>query len=373
MKAKIACVVPNLGGGGAERTMVNICSHLDRERFDVTLVVGERRGAYLRLVPPDIPVVELGVTHVSRGILRLARVLRRLNPEVIFSTLTRMNIAVVLAILLSGPRSKIVIREPTVYSMASKDSNWVRQTMLQILIGCLYNRADKIVFPSKGAADDFHSCFPYIDAAKLDFIYNPVVIDEISCLKEEPIDEPGWDDPVPKVIVVGRLTRAKGHKYLLDAFRVVLGEVSNARLMILGIGEERDALERYATQLGIASNVTFLGFKDNPYKYMARSDVFVLPSLWEGFGHVIVEAMACGVPVVSTDCPSGPAEIITDGRDGILVPAADSQAMAHAIVSVLKDPQLRDSLRGNGFERAIDFEAKKIVRQYEQLFLNLLD
>lgn len=373
MKAKVVFVIPNLDGGGAERTVLNICSRLDRARFNATLVLAEKRGRYLHLLPPDIPVIELGVAHVSRGIPQLAQVLRRLDAEIVFSTLTHMNVATVLAALVAKVRSKIVVREANVYSMAYAGSRGIKRMVLSCFIRYLYNSADKIVFLSRGVAEDFRKCFPSIDPTKYEVIYNPIAIDEICRLKQEPIDEPWWDDSAPKVIVVGRLTRQKGHKHLLDAFQIVLQSVKDARLMILGTGEQRDALERYATQVGVAPNVTFLGFKDNPYKYMARSDVFVLPSLWEGFGHVIVEAMACGVPVVASDCPSGPAEIITSGHDGMLVPVGDPQAIAHSIISVLKDPRLGDSLRQNGFRRAMDFEAKKIVTRYEHLFSSLLD
>ncbi len=141
-----------------------------------------------------------------------------------------------------------------------------------------------------------------------------------------------------------------------------------SRLVILGDGGKRSNLEKLARQLGIERQVTFLGFQTNPFKYLARSDIFVLSSLWEGFALVIVEAMACGIPVISTRCPSGPDEIITDGVNGLLVPVADETALAEAILRLLKDKKLAVKLAQAGTKRAEDFAITKIIKQYEAIF-----
>lgn len=287
--------------------------------YDITLIVCEKRGKYLDMLPNDIQLIELNTMHVSSSVIPLARTLRQLNPEIVFSTLTHMNIATIISVLLSRVKAKVVVREATIYSMAYKNSRGLKTVILHYLVRYLYRIANKVIFLSHGAAKDFHNLFPNLDCNKSKVIYNPVAIDEICKLKLEPICEMKWDHIAPKIIIVGRLAKVKGHKILLDALKLALEKIPKAKLIILGIGDEQEHLESYAVKIGVASQVSFLGFKDNPYKYMTQSNVFVLPSLWEGFGHVIVEAMACGVPVIASDCPSGPAEIISNGLNGLLV------------------------------------------------------
>ncbi|MCS4188096.1 glycosyltransferase [Salinibacter ruber] len=163
------------------------------------------------------------------------------------------------------------------------------------------------------------------------------------------------------------MTEQKGYPYLLDAFRRVRDE-RQAELWILGEGDQRSTIESRIEELGLVENVSLLGFRNNPFKFMAAADVFVLSSLWEGFGNVIVEAMACGTPVVATDCPHGPGEIITHEKNGLLVPPADSDALSNALLRVLRDQSLKEQLTENGKERARDFHASKIGQQYLGLF-----
>jgi glycosyltransferase involved in cell wall biosynthesis len=142
-------------------------------------------------------------------------------------------------------------------------------------------------------------------------------------------------------------------------------------LVLIGEGEEAESLTSLARELGVHTDVEFLGFQHNPYKYMARADVFALPSLWEGFGRVLVEAMACGVPVIATRCPSGPEEIVCDGASGLLVPPGDADALADAVLRVLTRPDLAHRLAQAGRRRAEDFRAETAVALYQQLFLDV--
>jgi glycosyltransferase involved in cell wall biosynthesis len=166
------------------------------------------------------------------------------------------------------------------------------------------------------------------------------------------------------------LVKQKGFSHLIDAF-VLLRKVIPAHLWIIGEGELRQELEAKVACLGLGNCVRLLGFQSNPYKFMAAADVFALSSLWEGFGNVIVEAMACGVPVVASDCLHGPAEIITNGVNGLLVPPSDDQALSRAMLRVLTDQALRERLSANGRARAEDFQARTIASAYERLFLSL--
>jgi glycosyltransferase involved in cell wall biosynthesis len=174
----------------------------------------------------------------------------------------------------------------------------------------------------------------------------------------------------PLVVACGRLKPLKGFAHLIEALAEVRKSVP-AHLWIVGEGDERASLERKIRRLGLQSCVRLLGFRQNPYMYMAAADVFVLSSLYEGFGNVIVEAMACGTPVVATDCPYGPREIIRDGEDGLLVEPSSAQSLARGILRVLGDAELKKRLSEKGSARARDFEAKSIADRYGELFLRV--
>jgi glycosyltransferase involved in cell wall biosynthesis len=218
--------------------------------------------------------------------------------------------------------------------------------------------------------DDLSASFS-IKKEKCRVIYNPVNLQKIAILSMEAVDHPWLNDEIPVIAACGRLTVQKNYFLLLRTLRLVLKEI-HVRLIILGEGDERQMLESYTEELGIQSNVAFLGFQSNPFKYIAHSTVFVLSSSWEGFSLVLVEAMACGVPVISTDCPSGPNEIITDGVNGILVPVSDEKALSDAILRLIRDEALRKQLAENGRKRAEDFRIEKIIKEYEGLFEGVL-
>ncbi len=205
------------------------------------------------------------------------------------------------------------------------------------------------------------------DSPKFRVIYNPIVDEELLRKAEEPVDHPFFGEGRPPVILAaGRLHVSKDFPTLLRAFSLVRREVPS-RLLILGEGEKRRELEELAEELGIREDLDMPGFVKNPYKYMRRASVFVLSSQWEGLPTVLVEAMACGCPVVSTDCPSGPAEILQGGECGLLVPPRNAEELAAAILRVLKDKTLAQELREKGKIRAMDFTVERAVREYIRL------
>jgi len=194
---------------------------------------------------------------------------------------------------------------------------------------------------------------------------------EVLKRKDEPLPQSQLPPEKALVVSCGRLTPIKGYSYLLEAFRNVRSHMS-VELRILGDGELQEELENKIDALNLNNEVELLGFHSNPFKFMRAADVFVLSSLSEGFGNVIVEAMACGTPVVATDCPHGPGEIITHGENGLLVPPADVDALSDALLRVLRDDRLQKRLAKNGKERARDFHASKIGQQYLDLFRDVV-
>jgi glycosyltransferase involved in cell wall biosynthesis len=203
-------------------------------------------------------------------------------------------------------------------------------------------------------------------------LYNPVAVDEVRTAAKEPADHSWFSDQIPIVLACGRLVPQKNYPLLLNAMKRVL-EHRPARLFVLGKGPQLASLQALAGKLGIASSVHFAGFQSNPFKFMARAKVFALSSLWEGFGNVLVEAMACGIPVVATRCPSGPEEIVTDGVNGLLVPSGDPDALAAAILRLLEDEAVRRRLSEAALKRAEDFRAERMISGYERVFAEVLN
>ena len=240
---------------------------------------------------------------------------------------------------------------------------FIRRLMIQYL----YKYAERVINVSEQGAHDIIENFQ-IDKQKVQCIYNPV---DIESIQERALESKTVPDDIPAdrpiILTVGRLTRQKDYPTLLGAFRIVLKE-QNAFLIILGEGEERDALIGLSKNLGIDSHILFAGFQKNPYPFFRRADCFVLSSIYEGFGIVLVEAMACGCPVISTDCLAGPGEIIEDGQSGLLVPVGDIQLLAKQVLSVLLDRSLKNKLKAGGIQRMSAFHHLRIVGQYECLF-----
>jgi glycosyltransferase involved in cell wall biosynthesis len=330
------------------------------------LVVGRSGGEYDGLAD-QLPRIVLGRKGVSRVVPLLRREIDRLRPDVMFSIMDRANISSLLAARLSKFKPKTVACVQIPPSLEYAGPWWSRRAMLLRMIRNMYPGVDRIVALSQGVRQDLLSLNTNLER-NCEIIYNAGVDERVLAAAANPVCRP--PDGTPLLVACGRLTKQKGFPFLLDAMAKVHRH-SPAHLWIVGEGEDRDSLERQIARLGLGECVRLPGFQSNPFRFMAAADVFVLSSLWEGFGNVIVEAMACDTAVVSTNCPYGPSEIISDGVNGILVPAADADALADQILRLLNDDRLRLRLAGNGKHRAMDFSAKTIARQYEELFQRL--
>jgi glycosyltransferase involved in cell wall biosynthesis len=293
----------------------------------------------------------------------LTRYLRQERPTALLSAMPYPNLTAVWARRLAGVSTRVVVSERNTLSRNIADKRAWPARFLPPLLGRGYAAADHIVAVSDGVADDLSSCAG-LPRERITTVYNPVVTPDLVTRSEAPLDH-RWFEPgaPPVVLAAGRLAPAKDFPTLLRAF-ARLRATRPARLMILGQGrgsEPAAALRALARELGVAEDVTLPGFVDNPFAYMARASVFVLSSAWEGFGNVLVEAMACGCPVVSTDCPSGPAEILDGGAYGTLVPVRDDRALAEAILATLDAPPDRDRLRARGAEFSVDRAAERYL------------
>lgn len=361
----IALAIPTLAGWGAERFLVSLAGALDPRRFRPLLICSSAAGPLGAEIDPDIPVYDLGRksrASFPRLVLRLAGILRCERPEVIFSNLFHSNILCLLARAAAGLRAPVIIRQ------ANAALQYHDESVMRWLMARLYPRADVIVAPSQGVKDDLVRDFGLAEE-RVRVIHNPVDCQCLARLAREPVPL-ALNGRVPVIACASRLEPQKGIDYLLEAFAHVRRE-RVARLLLVGDGTERRRLEAKAETLGLAEDVVFAGYQKNPFAWLRHATVFVLPSLFEGFPNALLEALALGLPAVAAACPHGPGEIVEDGRSGLLVPPADSAALARALLDVLNDARLRAKLGEEARKRAEQFSVAKAMEEYEALFANL--
>lgn len=353
-RTRLAVVVPFLRGGGAERVVITLLDALDRDRFDLTLVLGKRVGEYVTLLPSDVAVRDLGARRVRHAIPALVRTLNDLRPDVVLSTLGYMNVAVLVIRPLLRGRPRIVVREANLPVRNVRAQPPIIRPLLLALYRVLYRRADLVIAQCDDMRDDlirFLRCEP----ALVRRIYNPVDLRRIARAAEGPNPYPPGGT---NLLAVGSFIDQKGFEVLLSAFALVRAKRPATRLTVLGDGPLRADLEKLSAQLGIADAVSMPGFVSNPYPWYRHADAYVLSSWWEGLPNTILEALSCETRVVATDCRSGPRELLADGAFGVLVPVGDPAALADGILRHLDEPSRAD-------DRAATFDVRTIVKEYE--------
>lgn len=359
--------------------MVNLAHSFAARGHKVDLVVVRSRGPLLREISPLVRLVALdpwwGRLPWAKnlrgrfwltGLVGLVRYLRRERPEVLLSTSYFSNVIAIWARALAQTRTRLVVRVSNHLSRSASHTptRWRRVGVWSARL--FYPWADAIIAVSRGIAEDV-ACITGLSCERIITINNPILSTEMTAKICGPLDHPWFTPGSPPVILgVGRLAKQKDFSTLLKAFAQVRA-VRTARLMILGEGRKRAQLETLVRTLGIADDVALPGFVPNPFPYMAHASVFVLCSAWEGLPGALVEAMACGCPVVSTDCPSGPAEILAEGVYGPLVPVKAITALARAILSVLAAPPDRAWLRA----RAEMFAVERVADRYLEVLLGI--
>lgn len=345
---RIALFLPNLAGGGAERVTLTLAEGLVQRGYPVDLVAAEARGALANEVPAAVRLIDLGASKVVVSFPALVAYLRCHRPQVMLSALSHANCLAIWARGLARVKTRLIVAEHAALSQVTAHGTSVRSRILPVLMRWSYRHADGIVAVSTGVADDLARELR-IARERIRVIHNPILTPVLLRKAAEPFYHPWYEVGQPQVILgVGRLAPEKDFLTLIRAFARVRRSRA-ARLMILGEGEERASLESLVRELKLEHDVALPGFTDNPYPYMKRSAAFVLSSRWEGLPTALVEAMACGTPVVATDCPYGPAEILENGRWGRLVPIGEPVALAESILQTLNNPVLEVATRAACF------------------------
>ncbi|MDD5206916.1 MAG: glycosyltransferase [Desulfobacterales bacterium] len=335
LSRRVSIFLPNLRGGGAERAMLKLSGGIAGRGYAVDLVLARAEGIYLDEIPRSVRLVDLHASRTSTSIPALVQYLRRERPAALLSGL-HANVIAICARRVAGIPTRVVVSERNALSLRVQHyAAHIRMRLTPWMIRWFYPRADFIVAVSKGVAQEL-SRITRLTNGRIRVIYNPIVTPELREKAQIRPDHPWFRVGQPPVILaVGRLTVQKDFATLITAFSLVRKH-RQARLLILGEGEERKALQALAEQLGVEKDVSLPGFVLDPYPYMSQASLFVLSSRWEGLPGVLIEAMFCGAPLVSTDCPSGPREILQDGRYGELVPVGDVNSLTLAMENALE-------------------------------------
>ncbi|MFC7135324.1 MULTISPECIES: glycosyltransferase [Salinibaculum] len=365
-ETRLAFYVPSLTVGGAQRVTVNLANGFAERGVNVDLLVSYRRGELVEQVKNEVTLVDLQTPRIplvgaGASIPALVFYLRKDSPDILFSQMHYANVVSVVADQLAAGETKLVLTEHTMFGQVSQQ----KDRLMFALARRLHPLADHILAVSSGVAESLQNEVGISDD-KLTVINNPVVTPAVRTGAEASADHPWFNTShVDVALGVGRLAQEKDFETLTKAIAIARETSPSLHLVILGEGPRRETLETLAADLGIEDKVSFPGYVKNPYAYMRCADIFVLSSRREGLPTALVEAMACGCPVVATDCRSGPREILADGTFGPLVPVGDARALAAGIEDVLREPASSKILK----ERAEDFSVNTVLNEYEH-FVN---
>lgn len=393
MKKNLAIVIPLLTGGGAERVVSNLSLYLSDDKYRKYIIINDDeiieypyKGKLISLKSKAISNIFGKIFNIIKRVFKLKIIKKKYKINTTISFLSGANIINIL----SKKNDKVVV---SVRNFVSKSSNDFYGKILRFSIKLFYNKADIIVVVSKAIKNDLVNNYA-LEEKKIRVIYNLYDIEKIQSLSQEKVED-GYTHIFsnPTIITVGRLSKQKGQWHLIRAFKKVKDEIPDAKLVILGQGELEDYLKQLTVDLGLEKDVFFLGFQKNPFKYIAKSTIYVFPSLYEGFPNALCEAMACGTPVISSDCKSGPREILAPDTDvnkeargieyekyGILVPVCDGKMykyndeltyqeriLSGSIIELLVNTDLLEKYSLRAIKRVNDFRKENIIKIWEQL------
>jgi N-acetylgalactosamine-N,N'-diacetylbacillosaminyl-diphospho-undecaprenol 4-alpha-N-acetylgalactosaminyltransferase len=372
MKKNLSILIYSLASGGAER-VVSILLHELKEAYNITLFLMNDTIFYN--IPENIKIVYLENSDSNEGgikkLLKLPVLAWRYNKlnrsEVSLSFMNRPNYINIFAKLM-GMKSKVVVSERISPSQEYK-TDGIKDKISRLLIKSLYSKADKIVPNAIGIQKDLESNFG-IESQKIVVVNNLIDLSKVNVLQNEPID---FRDHKFTFVAIGRMQSQKNHKLMIDAMKSI-----DAKLYIIGDGELKSELQQQIVQNSLQNKVILLGRQSNPYSFLAQADCFVFSSNYEGFPNVLLEALACGLPVISTDCQSGPREILAPNSDyskqlvenielceyGILTPIENEKKLEEAMMLMINDENLRKSYKEKAKERANDFDTRKIINEW---------
>lgn len=355
-EAGLYLYIPSFAGGGAERIFIRIANYLANEGHNVCFIVNHDGGPLKDMLSEKVNLQVLGIERGPKAILALARVLREHKPKGLISVMTRTNIVALLARRLSGQDTRVVACERNHYSTILKDFDPVRRVGVDWCVRWLYPKAHAVIGNTPGVTRDVAEAAS-LSPENTGVIPNPAPDgEELDAARDAAMDHPWFNDDKPVAVAIGRLLPQKDYPTMLEA---VAKSGDDLRLAVLGTGPDQDALEAYAEKLGIGDRVEFLGFRMDRFAYLVRADVFLLSSITEGFPNALIEAVAAGIPAVTTDCAGGGAqEIMGSEFPERIVPVGDAAAMADVIKGIL-------DARAAGYDASEKVRAERVAQRYQ--------
>ena len=334
---RIALFFSTSGHSGVDRTAKLLIPEFIKLGHQVDLLKVRKHGPDIYPMN-NLNIIDLGTSHTMPALGPVKRYLKSVNPDVLLADKDRCNRVALLAKILSKSSTRIVVSSGTIMSENLKNRSWLEGVFHRFSFNYLYPKAHAIITPSKDAATDL-AALSKLSEEQITVVPLPIIADDLLAMASEPVDHDflhdGNKDNVPVIISVGELTERKDQTTQLKAFALLV-QKRPCKFFILGKGKDEPMLKALCKELGIQNHVSFLGYQDNPYKYLNKADVFIHTATFEGFGMVMVEALALGKPVVAANCAGGPAEILQNGKLGVLVPVHDEQALALGIQNTLE-------------------------------------
>jgi len=340
----IAFFLSTSGHSGVDRAMQNLLPELCNRGYRVDLLKVRKHGPNLAAGHPNLNIIDLKTSHTYSALPTIVRYLRNNRPVVLLSDKDRVNRTALLARWLARSKCRLILSSGTTISIDLQNRGAFERWLQKTSMGKLYPFADKVIVTSRGVADDMAS-YTGLEHRHISVVPSPVIPDALLNTPQALPDHPWFgQQQAPVIISVGELGPRKDFPTLIRAFAAVRTEM-DCRLVILGKGRLRQSLLDLADELGVAKDIDLPGFVDSPYHWLAHADLFAFSSRWEGLGFVLIEALAVGTPVVSTACPSGPEEILEQGKYGPLVPVGDHTALAKAMLDTLQQPLPAEQLK----------------------------
>jgi len=375
---KIMIVLTSFERGGVSRAAANLLDSLDRDKFDIVLVIEKILDGHYP-IDNHVRLINLNISPKKRLLSKIYNIIKHLisirrqiikeAPDVILSITTGANCYALFSLLFRlHKRPKIIIAEHSEEMFLNLRRGSIRFNLYRLLMSFLYHRADYIVSVSEGIAKHIRKLW-FVPSHKVKVIYNPVNINKIKRFPEWDNSFSNFKAELPYIGTVSRLSPEKGIHFLVEGFKGLLEKI-DARLIIVGDGIERDRLEKMVRDLDIKEKVVFTGWEDDPFEYLQKMDIFVLPSLWEGFSNVILEAMVNGVPVIATDSSGGVREVIKNGVNGLLIEPKSPLAISESAYYLLSNADERGRLIREAYGTIGQFDLSVIKKQYENLIFN---
>jgi len=364
MAKKICIYLPNMVGGGAERVMLNLAPEFAKAGHAVTLLVDRMQQDYAVNLPESITVASLDAKRTMLAAPKLFRYLKQHQPDALLSCMLFNNLNASVAKRCGGFKGRVILTDHNMMSVQLERGAPHHRYLAPLLLRWLYPAADRLIVVSPGIEDDMRDAFGL--NMPITVIGNPILSEGWEQQYRAPLARPELTDlPRPRVLAVGRMVPQKDFPTLLNAY-ALFHKKHGGSLILAGDGAGAAALRQQAADLGIAAHVHMPGFVDPVYPLYPLADVLALSSAWEGFGNVLVEAMAANVPVVSTDCRTGPSFILNKGEHGVLVPVGDAAALASGMEAALGRSEKQ---RSAALQRALDFRSDSVAQQYLRVLL----